>query len=123
MPPKKTREQKLIEELAKAKERQEKLGNVKIEDKKLNKSFDVSLINAGTMQMMVTYLGVKLNQNLETQQAAGEQEVAQAYGGNDDEQQASHTNYMQGDYDDGAAYHENIIGPNGENEDWRMEDA
>jgi len=80
--------------------------------------------------MMVSYLGVKLNQNLETQQAAGDQEVAQeevddknAYGGNDDEQQASHTNDMQGDYDDGAAYHENIIGPNGENEEWRMEDA
>jgi hypothetical protein len=29
---------------------------------------------------------------------------------------------MQGDYDDGG-YQENIIGPNGENEEWRMEDA
>lgn len=49
----KTREQKILEELQKAKERQEKLSKIKIEDKKLNKAFDVSLINPRTLEALI----------------------------------------------------------------------
>jgi hypothetical protein len=58
----KTKESKVIEELAKVKERELKLMNVKIDgDKRFNKTFDVSLINPRTLEALITYLGVPPN--------------------------------------------------------------
>jgi len=50
---KKTKEAKLLEELTKVKNRQEKLSNLKIEDKKMTKGFDVSLINTRTIEALI----------------------------------------------------------------------
>jgi hypothetical protein len=49
----KTKEHKILEELAKVKEREEKLMKVKIDDKKFNKNFDVSVINPRTVEAIV----------------------------------------------------------------------
>jgi hypothetical protein len=58
----KTKESKVIEELAKVKERELKLMNVKIDgDKRFNKTFDVSVINPRTLEALITYLGVPPN--------------------------------------------------------------
>lgn len=43
----------MLEELAKVKEREEKLMKVKIDDKKFNKSFDVNIINFTTVEAML----------------------------------------------------------------------
>jgi hypothetical protein len=51
-----------MEELARVKERETKLMNVKIDaDKKFNKVFDVSLVNVHTIDAMIQYLGVQPN--------------------------------------------------------------
>jgi hypothetical protein len=42
-----------LEELAKVKEREEKLMKFKIDDKKFNKNFDVSVINPRTVEAIV----------------------------------------------------------------------
>jgi hypothetical protein len=57
----KTKEHKLLEELAKVKEREEKLMKVKIDDKKFNKNFDVSLINPHTVDCLLQYLNFQPN--------------------------------------------------------------
>lgn len=57
----KTKEHKMLEELAKAKEREEKLMKVKIDDKKFNKNFDVSIINPRTVEAMLQFLNVVPN--------------------------------------------------------------
>jgi hypothetical protein len=58
----KTKESKVMEELAKVKERELKMMNVKIDgDKRFNKTFDVSLINPRTVEALINYLGVPLN--------------------------------------------------------------
>lgn len=61
----KTKEQKLIEELGKAKERQERMGSIKIEDRKLNKPFDVSLVNSHTVDALLQYLQLQPNAHAE----------------------------------------------------------
>ncbi len=51
-----------MEELAKVKEREQKLMNVKIDtDKRFNKAFDVSVINPRTIDGFLQYLGVAPN--------------------------------------------------------------
>jgi hypothetical protein len=57
----KTKEQKILEELAKVKEREEKLMKVKIDDKKFNKNFDVSVINSRTVEAIIQFLNVVPN--------------------------------------------------------------
>jgi hypothetical protein len=57
----KTKEQKILEELAKVKEREEKLMKVKIDDKKFNKNFDVSIINPHTVEAILQFLNVVPN--------------------------------------------------------------
>lgn len=58
----KTKESKVMEELAKVKERELKMMNVKIDgDKRFNKTFDVSLINPRTVEALINYLGVPPN--------------------------------------------------------------
>lgn len=57
----KTKEQKILEELAKVKEREEKLMKVKIDDKKFNKNFDVSIINPRTVEAIIQFLNVVPN--------------------------------------------------------------
>ncbi len=47
--------------MAKVKEQQTKLMNVKIDDKKFNKNFDVSIINTNTIESLIQYLGIQPN--------------------------------------------------------------
>ena len=160
VPARKTKEQKLLEELSKAKERQVKMGDVKIEDKKMNKSFDVSLITPSAIQSIITFLQLKQNQNAAAVETVFNHNVQETqdqqqhhddlgdqpneeredleddnkiYGGDEeDEQQASHNNDAQGngeiegvDMDDLERQpdfdEEDIIGPNGEHENWKVE--
>ncbi len=51
----------MLEELAKVKEREEKLMKVKIDDKKFNKNFDVNIINFTTVEAMLQFLNVLPN--------------------------------------------------------------
>ena len=52
----KTKEQKIIEDIQKEKERHEKMFNVKIEEKRMSKPFDVTLISATTIEGLLKYL-------------------------------------------------------------------
>jgi hypothetical protein len=52
----KTKDKKLLEEIAKEKERAAKMMNVKIEDKRMSKPFDVSIISPQTIEGMLNYI-------------------------------------------------------------------
>lgn len=73
-PQRKTKEEKLVEELRQAKERQIKLANIKIEDKQMTKPFDVSIINPRTIEALIQYLNLQPNQHKEKGAAIEDEE-------------------------------------------------
>ena len=52
----KTREQKMIEDIQKEKEQYEKMLKVKIEDKRMTKPLDVSIISAQTIEGLLKFI-------------------------------------------------------------------
>ncbi|TNV73513.1 hypothetical protein FGO68_gene1504 [Halteria grandinella] len=140
----KTKEQKLIEELGKAKERQEKLGNIKIEDRKLNKAFDVSLVNSHTIDALLQYLQLQPNAHVDhhdktnlvegipVPEGAAEEQINEFDPYNEGGVYDENGNPIEGDGQQAAqshndkeelerqGYDDNIVGPDGEKEQWKM---
>ncbi len=54
--PRKTKEQKILRDLTMEKERHEKIMLGKIEDKRMSKAFDVSIITAQTVEALLKYI-------------------------------------------------------------------
>ena len=120
-----------MEELAKVKERELKLMNVKIDgDKRFNKTFDVSVINPRTVEALINYLGVPPNDEKRNAKLGLDSFLAPSHkqGPDDDNNDIDPNNAddIQGVEideleEEGAALDtDNIIGPDGEKEQWKM---
>lgn len=99
---------------------------VKIDDKKFNKNFDVSIINPRTVEAILQFLNVVPNDEKRNAKLGLDPSFINSSKNQGNKQQAPHIEAIDLDELENQGYDEDqlerVVAPDGKHEDWKMEE-